>query len=118
MWLEFVQAKQRETEILKNLVRSTLRIVSALSLYIYIYIYIYIVNNFGETLQWMFIGIVSLYNEPLQIMNKMLLQIVFTIWRVDCILKFFQCSSLLIVFPKKKNYSATYTEGKGNALFR
>ena len=43
---------------------------------------LHIVNNFGETLQWRFIGIVSLYCVPLHIVNKILLQIVFTIWRV------------------------------------
>ena len=38
-------------------------------------------NIFGEILQWRFIGIVSLYSEPLYLVNKILLQIVFTIWR-------------------------------------
>ena len=55
--------------------------------YIYIYIQstLHIVNNnFGETFQWRLTGIVSLYSEPLHILNKMLLQIVFNIWRVDC----------------------------------
>ena len=33
----------------------------------------------------LFIGIVSLYSEPLHIVNKILLQIVFNIRRVDCI---------------------------------
>ena len=46
--------------------------------------HLHIVNIFDETLQWKLIGIVSLYSEPLYIVNKILLQIVFTIWRVDC----------------------------------
>ena len=60
-------------------IRSTLHIVSTLYSE-----HLPIVNNFGETLEWRFILIVSLYSEPLHIVNKILLQIVFTIWR-NCI---------------------------------
>ena len=55
--------------------------------------HLHIVNNFGETFQWRLIGIVSIFSEPLHIVNlshivnKILLQIVFTIWRVDCTIK-------------------------------
>ena len=63
-------------------IQSTLHIVSTLYSE-----HLHIVNNFDETLQWRFIGIVSLYSEPLYIVNKILLQIVFTIWRVDCMNK-------------------------------
>ena len=42
-------------------------------------------EHFGETFQWSLIGIVSLYSEPLHIVNKMPLQIVYTIWRVETV---------------------------------
>ena len=59
-------------------------------------------EHFGETLQWRFIEIVSLalYSEPLHRVNKILLQIVFTIWRVDCILY------MEIYFTKKTTWGA------------
>ena len=45
--------------------------------------YSYTVNSpYSETLEWKLIGIVSPYSEPLYIVNKMPLKIVFTIWRV------------------------------------
>ena len=52
--------------------------------------HLHIVNNFGETLQWWFIGIVSLYSEPLHIVNKILLQI------GEKVFTFSYCSSLII----------------------
>ena len=59
--------------------------------------HLHIVNIFGETLQWKLIGIVSPYSEPLYIVNKMPLQIVFTIWRVDC-------SSFFVIFTQAVLY--------------
>ena len=61
------------------IIQSTLHIVSTLYSE-----HFHIVNNIGETLQWRLIGIVSPYSEPLYTVNKIPLQIVFTIWRVDC----------------------------------
>ena len=58
---------------------------------------LHIVNNFGDTLQWRFRGIVSIYSEPLYIVNKILLQVVFTIWRVDCI-HFFRYSLFWVIW--------------------